>query len=537
MGIGSTLDALFRNLSPSAVTDVFIVVMLAAFAYAIHCAKTRKHPAFYEHAPSLLTSLGILGTFLGIVLGLLDFDPEHIEESIRILLGGLKTAFFTSLIGMLFAVVFKGVDTFFFADRPDTDTAPKTVTPLLIYQSLKMQQETLKSLERAIAGSEEGTLVGQMKLLRSDIGDFRSSVATRQLEFEAKLFEQMKDFANLLAESATSAVINALRDVIEDFNKHLVEQFGDNFKALDESVKKMVDWQESYKNHVEQLEGRLEVAVVALERTSAANEKISISIEASEKSVASISEQCARIPPAMDNLKDVVEVNQHQIRELAAHLESFVEMRAKAVDAVPKLQEQMERLTDGIRSSLDKVLVSMMEGATEFGQHSDRVNTALGQAANTISNQSERIATDLDDAAKGFNSSARGTLETIQQGTKEIEAGLKRAIDQASESIAENVGRAVSQMESNINQVAERTLRSMSDSVRESTGTTLASVEQQVKSASEAVRGSLNTQLETFQKGLERELELVLRDLASGLATISRRLADDHERLSRRLGS
>ena len=50
--------------------------------------------------PSVLTSLGVLGTFYGISSGLWQFDPENLNDSIPNLLEGLTTAFFTSIIGM-----------------------------------------------------------------------------------------------------------------------------------------------------------------------------------------------------------------------------------------------------------------------------------------------------------------------------------------------------------------------------------------------------------------------------------------------------
>lgn len=45
-------------------------------------------------------ALGILGTFTGIIIGLLNFDTESIDTSIPVLLDGLKTAFITSIVGM-----------------------------------------------------------------------------------------------------------------------------------------------------------------------------------------------------------------------------------------------------------------------------------------------------------------------------------------------------------------------------------------------------------------------------------------------------
>ncbi len=58
-------------------------------------------------------ALGILGTFIGIIIGLLNFNTESIDTSIPVLLGGLKTAFITSIVGMFFAILFNGLDAFF----------------------------------------------------------------------------------------------------------------------------------------------------------------------------------------------------------------------------------------------------------------------------------------------------------------------------------------------------------------------------------------------------------------------------------------
>ncbi|RMD63219.1 hypothetical protein D6833_05875, partial [Candidatus Parcubacteria bacterium] len=53
----------------------------------------------------------------------------------------------------------------------------------------------------------------------------------RRFESFAKdLWRQMESFGEMLSKSATEQVINALKDVISDFNQNLTEQFGDNFK-------------------------------------------------------------------------------------------------------------------------------------------------------------------------------------------------------------------------------------------------------------------------------------------------------------------
>jgi competence ComEA-like helix-hairpin-helix protein len=49
---------------------------------------------------SQIVSIGVLGTFVGIFIGLQAFNPEDIANSVNDILLGLKTAFFTSIVGM-----------------------------------------------------------------------------------------------------------------------------------------------------------------------------------------------------------------------------------------------------------------------------------------------------------------------------------------------------------------------------------------------------------------------------------------------------
>ncbi len=58
-----------------------------------------------EFFPSLVSTLGVLGTFWGITKGLMAFDTTDLDRSIPDLLDGLKTAFFTSLAGMVGSMI------------------------------------------------------------------------------------------------------------------------------------------------------------------------------------------------------------------------------------------------------------------------------------------------------------------------------------------------------------------------------------------------------------------------------------------------
>lgn len=68
-----------------------------------------SHRGLLELIPDILTSLGILGTFVGLVMGLQEFDPSGYEQmagSVTPLINGIKVAFITSIYGISLSLAF-----------------------------------------------------------------------------------------------------------------------------------------------------------------------------------------------------------------------------------------------------------------------------------------------------------------------------------------------------------------------------------------------------------------------------------------------
>lgn len=71
-----------------------------------------SHNQFAELIPGMMTSLGVLGTFIGLVQGVSGLDVATsditvLQGSIAALLGGMSSAFSTSIAGVVCAVVFQ----------------------------------------------------------------------------------------------------------------------------------------------------------------------------------------------------------------------------------------------------------------------------------------------------------------------------------------------------------------------------------------------------------------------------------------------
>src|SRR5690606_16934897 len=145
--------------------------------------------------------------------------------SIPPLLEGLKTAFITSLAGILFSLIFKTLSTFSFLKPKLMEQSITHATPEAILGAMQAQVVEIKALKEAMVGNEESTLFGQLKILRGDINDnaklslnsSREQVDKQQHNFEVfseKLWLKLQDFADTLSKSATEQVIEALKQVI-----------------------------------------------------------------------------------------------------------------------------------------------------------------------------------------------------------------------------------------------------------------------------------------------------------------------------------
>lgn len=99
-----------RAFNPYAQYLWILIVALAIWAYIYINRQARERNLIkkrqrIEMLPSAISTLGVLGTFLGITFGLLCFDTNDLTQSIPQLLDGLKTAFYTSLAGMIGSLV------------------------------------------------------------------------------------------------------------------------------------------------------------------------------------------------------------------------------------------------------------------------------------------------------------------------------------------------------------------------------------------------------------------------------------------------
>ena len=114
----------------STITILMSALIIGAFIWTwIYVSSKKKddlqsNRKWIEQLPAILSTLGVFGTFVGISVGLYLFDPDSLEMSIKELLGGLKTAFITSILGMIASMILnkKVSNVFDQLDMKESDT-------------------------------------------------------------------------------------------------------------------------------------------------------------------------------------------------------------------------------------------------------------------------------------------------------------------------------------------------------------------------------------------------------------------------------
>jgi actin-like ATPase involved in cell morphogenesis len=371
-----------------------------------------------------LTTFGIFATFVGIAIGLINFDEQDVQASVPALLAGLKTAFLASVAGVGGALTLKFRH--YFIDPEQAAEAESGIDEDVSAEDLA---KLLKEIQWALIGDGESSLAFQLKLSRLDTNERLDSLKAAQVEAMRKL-----------SEMGSKQITEALRDVIKDFNEKLSEQFGENFKQLNDGVGKMLTWQEQYKEHIELVTSR--------------HIEIVDSMKDSVKSYKDLVDKAESFTNAASQLSSLLSALDTQRRELAGSLEALGSLFVAASGSLPqieaKIMELTNQLTKAVEHNQQEINKSLAESATRIqafiqeaatkstatleSQHA-YVNSALIEGVDLVKGFTEETAKNLERSAKIFNSQLSETSEQIKKQVTTLDVAISDKLQKALESL------------------------------------------------------------------------------------------------------
>lgn len=237
------------------------------------------HRESLNQVAGVMTGLGILGTFIGLTLGLQAFNTgttAEITNSIEPLMNGIKVAFHTSIFGMIFSLVFN------YVYKRRLDEGENAVREFLaVYKKYVMPDTSAEGVNRMMELQQKQT---DAILLLSDYADIR---ARNQIEQLSKLIDVfITELNKSLGNSFTnlSDTINKTMAVQAKNEKQMQEIFESNVgaaqnmesilnetRALDSSLK-------TYVAEVQLLEKAVAGEIRDLKSVSAENRELIESI-------------------------------------------------------------------------------------------------------------------------------------------------------------------------------------------------------------------------------------------------------------------
>ncbi|MCD7735989.1 MAG: MotA/TolQ/ExbB proton channel family protein [Lachnospiraceae bacterium] len=220
--------------------------------------ETHIHRALLELIPDILTSLGILGTFIGLVLGLRSFDPsgyEQMADSVSPLIDGIKVAFVTSIYGLALSLPFSFnlrselsemsnnleafTDTFYLYIRPshEVDSAAR------LLEQKKSQEELTNDLTQIF--------VEQMTK------SFEQSITPA--------FARMTGAINQIVDSFTQAQTESVAQICDTIVRDLHADLDDSFHRISQTTGQLEKAQSSYMDFMDRSMNRLQQTFTELQ--------------------------------------------------------------------------------------------------------------------------------------------------------------------------------------------------------------------------------------------------------------------------------
>lgn len=200
----------------------------------------------FVSVPNVFVTLGILGTFSGIAYGLMGLDTTNLENSLPSMIAGMRTAFYTSIYGIILSLVTRKPIAWRVAcgevKEPPSD-----------------EQKLLSGISASLMAIQDGLAQQhQHQLVQADKNTAQwnelKATITQQSQ---RLVEGMDEMSERMARASSDAIMAALQEVIQDFNQAFKHYIGElvekNFDKLTEAVDQMIEWQKAYRSDIESI--------------------------------------------------------------------------------------------------------------------------------------------------------------------------------------------------------------------------------------------------------------------------------------------
>jgi chromosome segregation ATPase len=456
---------------------------------------------FWRAVPNLLVGIGILGTFVGLTVGIRSFETQSVESvrtSIETLLAGMSTAFVSSIVGMLLSLIFNMFEKWRFGQ---VNQALTHLCGELDAQYL-IQESDLKALEREqsrdlLSGAFEDVLLNAFSYTDEEERILPAHVL-RDLRREAR--EQSKTLKSFSTDLADGIKMSTM--TIEQLGGHVGEAFKDAMEhKLTPAMQEVQDAVGELRS--EKMESNEEMVENVVERLSSTLDNVSAQFQ--ESLTGGALDQLEQTADTVAEMGELLDSFQSDFTSMSNDLKESLEGMAE------KTGQEAQQATSSMRAEVEAAAQTMREEASA--------------ATESMRKHSEGAAQSFRSELERATESVGGEIESLQHTSAELldrqqkSAQTVQALLEDGGNVADRLNETASSLQDTLSRLRRlsETLEHAADRTRES-GSALQESTTQLR---EHHREWLSAEKETLG-----ELESALGEMQSLSATYVRQFDD-----------
>lgn len=474
------------------VTIIFGILV----AYILYFFLKEKQYSKESVLGNIASTIGVLGTFVGISIGLWKFNPNDITSSVPLLLSGMKIAFATSIIGMAASIFMK-------------------------YIALKNEDEEniddiMELFNTMIAESRNvnNTLIENQKQTENVLNKVSEIWASHQENLTVELKSEILNLNN--------NTISKQEELIGEFKK-----LGECFTLLNSGVNNLLTWQENYKETIENTTKELETVIQTIHNADESIESISKNSSLIKENNEKLSEVLKEINKTqnviIDSNKSIIEISNTAKESIPQINEHFTNIDNRTKESTAYLQTLISENLNNIKSYLEKITEDVLSKTTqsiyennrqfkyEISEHISQCKMLIYSLKDLIPDINEHLLS----TQKRFNKTLIHFNEEVQNSFKENTYEINKQVQLLKENTA------------NINNTLDDTI---SLSTKRLENITVAT-SNQIKTMAEEMEKLCVRKIEKLDNTLIEEFTDALSCLAGQLVTISEGFSEDYYRL------
>ena len=474
------------------VTIIFGILV----AYILYFFLKEKQYSKESVLGNIASTIGVLGTFVGISIGLWKFNPNDITSSVPLLLSGMKIAFATSIIGMAASIFMK-------------------------YIALKNEDEEniddiMELFNTMIAESRNvnNTLIENQKQTENVLNKVSEIWASHQENLTVELKSEILNLNN--------NTISKQEELIGEFKK-----LGDCFTLLNSGVNNLLTWQENYKETIENTTKELETVIQTIHNADESIESISKNSSLIKENNEKLSEVLKEINKTqnviIESNKSIIEISNTAKESIPQINEHFTNIDNRTKESTAYLQTLISENLNNIKSYLEKITEDVLSKTTqsiyennrqfkyEISEHISQCKMLIYSLKDLIPDINEHLLS----TQKRFNKTLIHFNEEVQNSLRENTLEINKQVQLLKETTA------------NINNTLDDTI---SESTKRLENITIAT-SNQIKTMAEEMEKLCVRKIEKLDNTLIEEFTDALSCLAGQLVTISEGFSEDYYRL------